>query len=370
MTNKLKGILNFMPNSSLFMHPFFLDFYQFEKNKPELEVALKSYFLKHPEEDLSIPKQWQDSHGINKEVLQKNYDDRKIPINKLNEDTMMEEDSDVSIFRHIRYLPAILHKHDFFEISCVFDGKCINHINSHNINMGPGDICITSPGVSHALSAFDDNCLIINILIRSSTFDTSFMSVFSEKDILADFFIHTLFSSDEYPFIIFRTGLDFEIQNTLEKILNEYYFPKRYQKKILNLYTTMFLALLLRNHENDIYMPNVSDIKSNQNTINILRYLQENYIDISLKEMAEHFNYSERQISRIIHDNTGESFSKNVKNLKLNKANQLLTNSDISISDIAIQSGFSDSRHFRLTFKKIFGINPTEYRKMKANETK
>jgi len=115
-------------------------------------------------------------------------------------------------------------------------------------------------------------------------------------------------------------------------------------------------------------MPNLTDSKSNQNIINILLYLQENYLTVSLKEMSAHFNYSERQISRIIHDNTGMSFSENIQKLKINKAHSLLLNSNISIMVVATKSGFTDSKHFRQTFKKFFGFNPAQYREINSNK--
>ena len=53
----------------------------------------------------------------------------------------------------------------------------------------------------------------------------------------------------------------------------------------------------------------------------LLKYMEHNYQSISLKEMSDFFHYSERHL---IQDYTGMSFSKNIRQIRLNRASALL----------------------------------------------
>ena len=52
-----------------------------------------------------------------------------------------------------------------------------------------------------------------------------------------------------------------------------------------------------------------------------------------------------------------------LQQVRLQKAQELLTSTDLSIRDIAIRSGFSDQRRMNELFTKTLGISPMKYRK-------
>ena len=91
------------------------------------------------------------------------------------------EDYDTELYRHLRYLPAILHSHSFLEIVCVIEGTCTNYVQQQELHMKKGDICIIAPETEHAISAFSDDFIIINIILRVSTFEKAFFGVLSEN---------------------------------------------------------------------------------------------------------------------------------------------------------------------------------------------
>ena len=94
---------------------------------------------------------------------------------EMNEDLFFEENSigDIIIYKHYRYTPAFYHKHSFFEILYVYSGEITQMINGESVNLKQGDICMVSPEVEHSLGVFDDS-VIINILIKKSTFNDTF----------------------------------------------------------------------------------------------------------------------------------------------------------------------------------------------------
>ncbi len=129
------------------------------------------------------------------------------PGNALDE-TILPSDEDTIIFRHNRYSPAFLHSHTFFEMIYVLRGTCENIFTSHTISMQAGDICIVAPSIIHALSAFSDDCVIYNFLIKSQTFEAVFLNSLPKYGTLHDFFSRALYSPGSQFYLYFKSGKD------------------------------------------------------------------------------------------------------------------------------------------------------------------
>ena len=282
---------------------------------------------------------------------------------QIDEQSFIPENMDVSFVRHARYTPAFWHKHDFFEIIFVLNGNCINDISDHTISMRTGDICILAPDVPHSLSVFHDKDIILNILIRKSTFRQSFFGLLDDDTILSDFFKRTFYQTSEIPYLLFHTGDDPVLFDLMNQAYEECRQPERYRKQMVNTLLSLFFINLFRRHEQDMEFPGIRLNFSEKNLICILRYMQTNYRTVSLKELSSIFNYSPRQLQRIIQAATGYTFLENIQNQKMKQASALLKNSTLPVSEISEQTGFQSLNNFRKIFFKYFGMTPSEYRK-------
>jgi len=106
----------------------------------------------------------------------------------------------------------------------------------------------------------------------------------------------------------------------------------------------------------------------NENVIFILQYMQKHYTTITLSHLADFFNYSERQMQRIITTVTGLSFSENIKKMRMTHAAGLLTNTNLTVQEIAEMSGYYDASSFRHLFKRFYGQTPQQYRESGKRE--
>ncbi|WP_442852364.1 helix-turn-helix transcriptional regulator [Butyrivibrio sp. AE3006] len=79
--------------------------------------------------------------------------------------------------------------------------------------------------------------------------------------------------------------------------------------------------------------------------------------------MAEHFNYSLAHCFRLIKEETGESFSSFVRNIRLQHAESLLVNTNTTIADISSIIGYENPESFIRLFEKIYNMSPSKYRK-------
>jgi len=97
--------------------------------------------------------------------------------------------------------------------------------------------------------------------------------------------------------------------------------------------------------------------------------MQIHYQHITLSQLASSFNYSERQVIRILKKNTNKGFSELLLEIRMNKALQLLKNPDIPITSIASMLGYSSTYYFSKVFLETFTFTPTAFRERLSHNT-
>lgn len=94
-----------------------------------------------------------------------------------------------------------------------------------------------------------------------------------------------------------------------------------------------------------------------------LNFINYHYTEkISLDDVAEELNVSKHYLSSIFKKETGENMSFFINKLRIDKAKQLLLESDIKIKEVFEQVGYSDQQYFSKVFKKITGKTVVEYK--------
>ncbi len=83
---------------------------------------------------------------------------------------------------------------------------------------------------------------------------------------------------------------------------------------------------------------------------------------LTFKEFAKTVNLSVPHLRRVFKAETGESFARYFKALRMRKAKELLATTFLGVKQIALKTGFGDVSHFVRDFKKDYGITLTEYR--------
>lgn len=83
----------------------------------------------------------------------------------------------------------------------------------------------------------------------------------------------------------------------------------------------------------------------------------------SMKETAAHLNISESYLSKLFAAKLHTPYSTFVLTEQISLARNLLTKTNLSMTDIALQAGFSSSSYFSDSFKRINGISPIQFRK-------
>ena len=105
---------------------------------------------------------------------------------------------------------------------------------------------------------------------------------------------------------------------------------------------------------------------SGRNTVEkeMVSYIKQNFTGkISLREFGEQFHLSEKYISRYFKEHFHITLSQYVTYLRLEHAKQLLQDTDIPVTDVAMQSGYQNVSYFIRSFQKAYAVSPLKYRK-------
>ena len=242
-----------------------------------LENTFKQLHEQFPERNLQLPHSGEYVSDILKLAAQKsgNSFPNKLLENRLEEELFFRSGFDTELYRHLRYLPANWHSHSFLEVVCVVEGQAVNYIQDQELHMCKGDICIIAPETVHAISAFSDDCIIINIVLRTSTFEKVFFGVLSDNDVLSGFFTHTLYHSKTHPYLFFRTDGDPEVFDFVFYAYREFLKNHQYKERFLNNIVGAFFIVLLRNHGSNVIVPEADSQGHDENVVFILKYMQE-----------------------------------------------------------------------------------------------
>ena len=108
-----------------------------------------------------------------------------------------------------------------------------------------------------------------------------------------------------------------------------------------------------------------ADACTDARMIEIMNYVQANYIDITLDDLAEKFFLSKPYLSKYIKEKSGMTFGDLVKKIRMKKAKALLKSSNMTVENIAISVGYQNVEHFNRLFKKAYDMTPMQFRNQK-----
>lgn len=105
-------------------------------------------------------------------------------------------------------------------------------------------------------------------------------------------------------------------------------------------------------------------VKNERVITGITRYMQEHLAEeVSLSVLSEEFHLNPQYISQLFKNEIGVGFLSYLTNIRMEKAKKLLVSTQLSMVEIAEQTGYGDYRVFTKVFKKTEGITPSQYRR-------
>lgn len=248
------------------------------------------------------------------------------------------------------------HWHTAMEIIVPMENWYDATVGDEYFHVVPGDIFIIPPGELHSLKAPETGCRFV-FMFDLSAF-TRFRGFAGIQPILTKP-IHLTRAA--YPHIYD------DVYQILVQMRNEYFTKNEFAElTIYSLLLTMLVKLGTNHLENINLFPNMRVYKQKEyvDKFNaVMDYIDTHYMeDLNLEEIASTFGFSKYHFSRLFKQYTNYTFCNYLAHRRIKIAEELLALPDLSITEIALQSGFPSISTFNRVFRQIKDCSPSEYR--------
>ena len=94
-----------------------------------------------------------------------------------------------------------------------------------------------------------------------------------------------------------------------------------------------------------------------------IAYIEQHYMeDIAVKDIAGYLGYSEAYLCKLFKQSFGHSFVSYLTDYRMQKAEELMRTSRLSIKEIGKTVGYPDPNYFTKVFRRVRGVSPSEFR--------
>ncbi len=249
-----------------------------------------------------------------------------------------------------------VHWHDEFEIIYVRSGFLTVSISGESYIGKTGEAFVVSPGNLHLMGSQSDTVDYYTFL-----FPLKYIS-FRTDDMLDEKLLEPLNSGH----LMICPRVKDTAKELCEQLIKIYEAKNdESESKITTQVKTKIILLqfILEMWKKGFVIENDT---SGRNTVEkeMVSYIQQNFTGkISLREFGEQFHLSEKYISRYFKEHFHITLSQYVTYLRLEHAKQLLQDTDIPVTDVAMQSGYQNVSYFIRSFQKAYAVSPLKYRK-------
>ena len=143
------------------------------------------------------------------------------------------------------------------------------------------------------------------------------------------------------------------LEAILDLIISAYLSKSNKRIELMKSLAVSFLLIVFEEYNNR----NITT-KNNSLIDKMLSYIASNSNNVSLEILADHFGYHPNYISKLIHEKTGKSFKQLLIQEKMERANILLNNTNMSIDSISFMLGYNDTSSFYKAYKNYFNKTP------------
>ena len=253
----------------------------------------------------------------------------------------------------------LFHRHDFFYFNFTYQGEydSISYKYDNRITIREGELYAGQPFAGHALRVHDDKeTTIIGVLIQRETFFRTFLPMLSSNTRLFHFLLDPATNEFSEEFIHFKIEDDCNIRTLLEMMVIEYANKQEDTQVVLKSLALSFLLQVARQ-----FVQTTRTSAAENTSEKILQYMSEHFDTVTLKDIAKHFSYHPNYISTLLHRELGKSFSEILLEQRMERAVILLKGTSLSIEEIAMLLGYSNSSNFYKAFREYFQYSPREY---------
>lgn len=279
---------------------------------------------------------------------------------------MLDKGKLIDIRPHTRFLQFPKHKHNYIEIIYMCIGTTTHIIDGeHKIVLEQGDLLFLNKNSIHEVMPASINDIAINFIVLPEFFDVAFRMM-DEENAVRDFLIGSLKqTTSDNNYMHFKLKDVIPAQNLIENMVWSLLNKQTDNRQIIQTTMGLLLLELLRNTER---MEQQDHNQYERKLVfTVLRQIEENYRNVNLSQLAIEYNQPIYYLSKLVKQNTGQTFKELLQTKRLNQASYFLTSTKLSIADIISAVGYDNTSYFHRVFKERFFVTPKEYREKVTN---
>lgn len=248
-----------------------------------------------------------------------------------------------------------VHWHDELEIIYVKGGSLTVSISGESYIGKPGDAFVVSPGNLHLMGSDTGTVDYYTFLFPLKNLSFRADDLFEEK----------LLEPLNSGHLMINPRINDTAKELCEQLIEVH--ESKNQESESQLTAQIKTKIILLQFILEMWKKGfiIENDTNGRNTVEkeMVSYIQQNYTGkISLKEFGEQFHLSGKYISRYFKEHFHITLSQYVTYLRLEHAKQLLQDTDIPVTEVAMQSGYQNVSYFIRSFKKTYEISPLKYR--------
>ena len=293
--------------------------------------------------------------GIDRAIYMENRE------NSISSQKMLGKGKWIAIRPATRFVHFPKHSHDFVEIVYMCSGSTTQIVNGNTITLKKGEILFLCQNAKQEILPAGIDDIAVNFMIRPEFFDQTLSMIGEEDTPLRRFLVDCLKNNRESKgYLHFQVADVIPVQNLLENLIWTLLQAENTKRNIIQTTMGLLFLQLIDYADKLVYLDEEEKI-----AVKVLKYIEENYQQGSLAELAKELHYSESVLSREIKNKTGKNYSDLLQEKRLSQACFFLKNTNMAISEVAEKIGYHNISFFYRIFKKRFGISPKTYQKQK-----
>lgn len=250
-------------------------------------------------------------------------------------------------------------RHDFWEMVYVDKGQVEICRDEEKIILSQGEIVFHRPNEFHSIRALNSapNFFVISFVCLSP------VMVYFER-------FHTVLDKNLKPFL---SSIISEAEKTFEIPKNDPLLKKLHKKEsaaiggeqLIKTYLEQLMILLVRRITEK---KDISVFPSKESMENFLVGSMKNFIEnktngvFRVSELCNEIGYSKSYLSRLFHEQTGETIAAYANKIKIKTAKRLIREGALNFTQISDLLTFDNPQYFCRVFKRVTGMTPTEFK--------
>lgn len=245
-------------------------------------------------------------------------------------------------------------------IRYVYSGVSATTVEHGQLTLREGDLCLLSSGLalSQRLDRVED--LVFTLIFSREQLIRRIVERAQQSNVVTRFCMnHIMEARQPHNYILFHGAQNERVRPIVERLLCEYIDVDEFSRGMVDALVPQLVYEMLRcPYEFDETPEGRRDVAMAE----MIDYVDSHFSTVSLNELSGRFGYTEKYTSKIFKRATGQTFKSYVNEKRMRHAASLLSNTGLTVREVAVDCGLENMTHFYRQFSSYYSCTPKQYR--------